>query len=139
MLLYLYNLNYDCFQIFENKTEKICNKTINWVINDICKQNLFEYAGYIKACKSILNLGYNIPVYLNNNLILFCLGNKKKFDNMWINYKAIKGLFKDEFNNTVILFQNNLKLKVETEYNKVLKIIKKCKIIEDYKNSKAIS
>lgn len=135
----MYQRNYDVILVFENLTTIIKNKTISWVLNEICKKNLVDLKAYLKLCNKILQIGYNIPIYLNQNEILCCFFNKRKSENYWFNYKEIKAVFPLNKKESILVFNNDTNINIKVNLSKIKNILSKCEKIEKYKNYKAIS
>lgn len=102
------------------------------IVKSLCIEGLTTYEGYIKAVKKKLNYSYRIPVYLSEELCLFQTQRVRDYDNIWINYCAIKDMInlKDK---TELLFKSGKKLIVNIRLNQIQEQIRR---IHDIKNCK---
>ena len=80
------------------------------------KLNLSNLDAYINSIKIIFNYKYNIPVYINNKIILISIRNIKDYNNIWINYINIEKLVYSN-NKTNIIFKNGEKLEINRSIN----------------------
>ena len=97
------------------------SKTIENVFDDWCIDTLSTYKGRLEAIKKKYHLKKQVPIYINSDLMIFPIKNKKDIDNIYINALNILNIDEDINGYTVIKFINNKLLKIKKEY----KIIKK--------------
>ena len=98
------------------------SKTIENVFDEWCVDTLSTYKGRLDAIKKKYHLKKQVPVYINTDLMIFPIKNKKDIDNIYINALNILNIDEDINGFTVIKFINNELLKIEKEH----------KIIEKY-------
>ncbi len=98
------------------------SKTIENVFDEWCIDTLSTYKGRLDAIKKKYHLKKQVPVYINTDLMIFPIKNKKDIDNIYINALNILNIDEDINGFTVIKFINNELLKIEKEH----------KIIEKY-------
>lgn len=102
------------------------------IVKSLCIEGLTTYDGYIKAVKKKFNYSYRIPVYLSEELCLFQTQRVRDYENIWINYTAIKDMInlKDK---TELHFKSGKKLIINIRLNQIHEQIRR---IHDIKNSK---
>ena len=98
------------------------SKTIENVFDEWCIDTLSTYKGRLDAIKKKYHLKKQVPIYINTDLMIFPIKNKKDIDNIYINALNILNIDEDINGFTVIKFINNEILKIEKEH----------KIIEKY-------
>lgn len=98
------------------------SKTIENVFDEWCIDTLSTYKGRLDAIKKKYHLKKQVPIYINTDLMIFPIKNKKDIDNIYINALNILNIDADINGFTVIKFINNELLKIEKEH----------KIIEKY-------
>ena len=108
---------------------KVINKTLRSYINSLCINNLSTLKGRLDATKKLLNIKYNLPIYVNKDMILFKIKEDEKV--FWINYNNIKDYgFSDDI--VTIVFNNLEILKVKASKESLVKRIKMIKILEEH-------
>jgi competence protein ComK len=98
------------------------SKTIENVFDEWCIDTLSTYKGRLDAIKKKYHLKKQVPIYINTDLMIFPIKNKKDIDNIYINALNILNIDADINGFAVIKFINNELLKIEKEH----------KIIEKY-------
>jgi hypothetical protein len=89
---------------------------ILYVVDYMLKLNLSNLDAYLNSVKIIFNYKYNIPVYINDKIILISIRNIKDYNNIWINYINIEKLVYSN-NKTNIIFKNGEKLEINRSIN----------------------
>lgn len=118
--------------IYQNQTVKYVNHSNLFFVKQLCMQHLFSFEGYLKAIKQQFKKTYRIPIYFNNRLMLIPTQRYRDYDNIWINYAAIKNYWQTA-NTLTIEFDNletvdiNIKLKSFKRQIDLLSKIKKYK------------
>ncbi|WP_026391720.1 competence protein ComK [Haploplasma modicum] len=84
---------------------------ILYVVDYMLKLNLSNLDAYLNSVKIIFNYKYNIPVYINDKIILISIRNIKDYNNIWINYINIEKSVSIN-NKTNIIFKNGEKLEI---------------------------
>lgn len=117
-----------------NQKEEIHLMTQLTYLKRVCEKNLFTLEGYYKSVRKTLNISYKIPVYINQELILFQTKAFKSYDNIWINHSKIKQI---EFNKkeATITFLDNSTLQTNLSKYQYTNTIYKIKLITNYKLS----
>lgn len=114
-------------RIIVNKV--VIYKTIRSYVNSLCIKNLSTLKGRIDATKKILNIKYNVPMYVSKDLILFKVNDKNS--TIWINYVSIKDFgYKDKV--ATFLFNDLEILKMEVNKDTLLKRMKKIEMLIEH-------
>jgi competence protein ComK len=92
------------------------------VFDEWCIDTLSTYKGRLDAIKKKYHLKKQVPIYINTDLMIFPIKNKKDIDNIYINALNILNIDADINGFTVIKFINNQQIEIEKEH----------KIIEKY-------
>lgn len=127
-VLYLTANNRSTNIVYFNDT-KIINDSLYPFLNKICLNELTTYNGRIEAIRLVYNIHKFIPIYINQNIILQPLYQKRSWNQTFVNICNIKEVKKDRLN-SLIIFKNNLQLIVEVPYLKLKQYIEKCKFIQ---------
>lgn len=85
----------------------------------LCKKFLFTYEGYLEAVKQIIQLKYQIPIVLSNQLVLFPIKRVRDFDNIWINDYAIYDVINFD-SGLKIIFKSKRILSIDFTYKEYL-------------------
>lgn len=125
----LYYIEKDKHTIIVTTTKKFkINISFKKVINKLCLDNLSTLEGRMEAVKEKFAFKYNIPIYINNDIILMKVKLKH---NYWINICSIKEIYKNS-NKTDILFTEGIILSIDKKYELVKLIYNKTKVITDF-------
>ncbi|MGD9605126.1 MAG: competence protein ComK [Bacilli bacterium] len=124
------------FHTSNHVIEHRCDKTIKhsvsfgFLLSQACLQELTTLSGRIEAMKTLFGLKYNIPVYINEHVLLFkVMDNNKQY---WINYYKVKR-FKQCESKTVILLENNETINVSKSLRAFQKLWKTLGLISEYR------
>ncbi|MFA5693045.1 MAG: competence protein ComK [Acholeplasmataceae bacterium] len=117
-----------------NPSEIIYDKRALRFIKDLCIHNLFTLEGYFKSVRTVLNIKQKIPIYINNQIILFYLKGLSIYDNVFINYIEINKIVKNCYN-IIVIFKDNEKLSLNISYYEYLNHVKRVQKIIKYKNN----
>lgn len=95
-------------KILEDKGEYIIENTPFEILDYSCKYFGSSYEGRKEGTKSILNINYKVPIIVENsrNLIFFPTNSPTSEDCIWISLKNIKRIKEEDFNSTIIEFNN---------------------------------
>lgn len=96
----------------------------------LCLQEYTTLKGRIDAIKEIFKLSYNIPIYINEQMIFIKICNKKR---IWINGINVVEVIKDN-KGSKIIFNNGLDLKIDRGYRSINGLLNKVNDIINYKN-----
>lgn len=101
-------------------------------VKKFCQDALFTYEGYIKCVKKKVKEKYQIPVVIHETLALFSTCRVRDYENIWINYYAIKDYH--EIDGTIeIMFYSGKRLYLKSSLNKFenkIKLLMKIKKIK---------
>ena len=75
------------------------------VINKMLNIRIRDFYNYNKLIKKVLNIKTNIPIFINNNVVLLPIKTYKAYDCIWINYIEIDEVI-DNYEKTIIKFKN---------------------------------
>lgn len=110
---------------------KIINKGLIEYINYLCLQELSTYIGRVTSTKKTCKIQSTVPIYINNQTILFPTSSVRNYECYYINYKEVLSV-REQGNNTVIIFDDLSELYLSTDVKKIKRQIKKCECIIDY-------
>lgn len=127
---YLKKLNRATGVYFLDNQFETINENINILLNRICLQSFTTLKGRVEAINQIYGFYKNVPIYLNNNLILFNTSNQKDLDNIYINSINIIDIHKDE-NGTKIIFCDYSQLRINKNYCLIKKYYQRCLHIQN--------
>lgn len=105
----------------------IIDRSFKSYVNSLCINNLSTLEGRIKATKKLLNIKYNVPIYVNHEILLFKITNNE--EKIWINYFNIK-LIDYGKERVVIIFKDTERLNLYTTKDTFKKYVKICNKIE---------
>ncbi len=131
MIEYIINNAYGCL-VFQNGIDyqfKISNLSF---IKKICLDYLFTYDSYLKAVQKKLGKIYKLPVYIDESLLMIPTQRNRNFDNIWINYAAIKKFYQHQ-GGIEIVFSSDIKLIVDISIESFRREIKYLDIIRKEK------
>ncbi len=126
-ILYIKQGNCETIIYTGNKEIKLLEK-IDKVFNKWCLDSLTTYKGRMDAIKQKYQLKKLVPIYINKDLMLFPINNKKDVDNIYINILNILKIEKESdltkilFKNDYVLYLNKSYKLVNNYYQKSLKI-----------------
>lgn len=123
-ILYIKQGNRETIIYTLNKVVHI-SKTIESVFDDWCIETLSTYKGRIEAIKKKYHLKKQVPIYINKEVMLFPIKNKKDFDNVYINALNILMIDEDKNGFSKINFINDKHLIIEKEYKTIQKYYEK--------------
>lgn len=114
-------------------TEKYYKESSIYIINYICLAHLKSYKSYKEAIKKIFNYHYNIPLILNENIILIPTENIQSYNNKWINISNVKLITKVSNDETKLMFKNGLEYTFNISTDKINTYTKRIdKILQYY-------
>ena len=108
-----------------NRYQVSVEQSIADLLNQECLKDLSTLDGRLTAIRSIYHINKNVPVYISPSVVLFQTSNKKAYDNVYVNAKNIRELFKDE-DRTQIVFIDNTVLTVNKPYHLIKQYQEKC-------------
>lgn len=129
-MLYIHHQKGYSQVVFKTHTLMIDKSNIT-VIKKICETQLFSYESRIKNTKTTLNIQTRVPLYVHDYLLLIPLKSPRRYDNIWVNYHAIKDIRKVD-SKVIILFENLKEIKVEISFRALKNSIKHAKMIKKH-------
>ena len=104
-------------------TNKVIKKEINIekLFNEWCIDTLSTYKGRLEAIKKKFHIKKQVPIYINKDLMLFPITNKKSIENIYINCLNILSIGENINGCTIINFVNKKDLIIEKESKLVSK------------------
>ncbi len=99
-------------KIYEDNKEYNIESTPFEIMDYSCKYFGSSYEGRKEGTKSILKISYKVPIVVENsrNIIFFPTSSPHSSDCCWISLKNIKEIIESDYNSTVIVFKNNVKI-----------------------------
>ncbi len=131
MIEYIINNAYGCL-VFQNGTEyqfKISNLSF---IKKMCFEYLFTYESYLKSVQKKTGKVYKLPIYIDESLMMIPTQRIRNFDNIWINYAAIKKFYQHK-DGIELIFNSEIKLIVDISIESFRREIKYLDIIKNEK------
>ena len=75
-------------------------------LNRLCLEKITTLEGRIQAIKQTCNIVKNVPIYIDDNLILFSINSFKSVDNIFINSVYIKYIEKQGIKTKIVFYDN---------------------------------
>jgi competence transcription factor ComK len=91
-------------------------------IECLCKQALFTYEGYIKALKKVINVSYQIPVFIDQLHGFIPISRVRDYENKWINWFAVSKI-NEHFNELELQFISGRRLYINYSMKRLKKRI----------------
>jgi competence transcription factor ComK len=123
-ILYYIEAETETIEVSEFQENKY-NSPIKKIFENLCLSELTTLKGRIDAIKKVYNYGYNVPIYINSNLILFKI---KDHRTLWINYFKVGSIIKKK-NGADIVFKNGTVLNTSVSYRSLLNSFSKAQRI----------
>lgn len=102
-------------------------------VNSLCLKSLSTYDGRIKSVKKVLSISSLIPVFVNDENLLFPTESIRNYDCVFINYCRVLSI-KKRGEEALVTFQDLSEIVVDVSFNRIKKQIEKCEIISQYLN-----
>lgn len=101
-------------KILEDRKEYIIDSKPYEVMDYSCKYFGSSYEGRKEGTKAVLDINYKVPIIVENsmNLIFFPTNSPDSADCIWISLKNIKTIKEDNFNSTIIIFNNDIEITI---------------------------
>ena len=111
--------------IYTSDKEIVSQENIYKIFDDWCLVSLTTYEGRIEAIKKIYQIKKLVPIYINQDLMLFPIENRKSVENIYINVTKITKIC-DIDNKTKIFFKNCDSIIVNKKYQLVNNYYQRC-------------
>lgn len=107
--------------IYEDEERYIIKEVPFKIMEDSCRYFGSTYKGRKDGAKEILGAEYKVPIIVEDstNLIIFPTTSPLADDCVWISLKRVKKFEKIDFNNTKLIFDNDIELIVPCSYRTV--------------------
>lgn len=102
-------------------------------INSLCLKNLSTFEGREKASAYVLNHKSNLPLYINENIVLFPTESLRNYECVYINYLEILSVQERDYGLTKFIFNDLSELNVNITHSKMKKQMKRALTIYEYK------
>ncbi len=123
-ILYIKQGNRETIIYTPNK-EIILQESIYKLLDKWCLESLTTYEGRIEAIKKIYHIKKLVPIYINKDLMLFPVDNRKAIENIYINVTKILELC-DINNKTKIVFKNKDSIVIKKKYQLINNYYQRC-------------
>ncbi len=107
--------------VYEDEERYIIEELPFKIMEDSCKYFGSTYKGRKDGAKELLGAEYKVPIIVDNssNLIVFPTTSPLADDCIWVSLKRVKRFEKIDFNNTKLIFDNNIELIVPCSYRTI--------------------
>ena len=107
--------------VYEDEERYIIEDLPFKIMEDSCKYFGSTYKGRKDGAKEILGAEYKVPIVIDNSndLIVFPTTSPLAEDCIWVSLKRVKRFEKIDFNNTKLIFDNNIELIVPCSYRTI--------------------
>lgn len=104
-------------------------------INDLCIKNLSTIEGREKAAKKLLNITSNLPVYVNEEIILFPTKSIRNYDCVYLNFHKILTLKKQDNISSKVIFDDLSEVVVGISLKKLKRQLLRANTIYEIKSA----
>lgn len=118
MILYCIEREGSTIIVKEDGEKEIKKKFIEYV-DDLCLSSLSTLKGRKEALKKVFGYKYNVPLFVNNQTILFKI---RKENNLYLNACSVKFVEKEN-DRVTIIFKNGKVLVLNNNYCEIRKIM----------------
>ncbi len=101
-------------------------------INELCLRNLSTFEGRVKASSKVLNVGSNVPVYVNENMILFPTKSLRNYDCIYINFLRVLNVEEGLNGLNKVIFDDLTEVNVNVSITKIKRQMVRSNIIYEY-------
>lgn len=96
------------------------DSTLKKYINKLCLKKLSTYDGRRQATAKYLKEKCNIPIYINEDIILYPTKSIRCYDTVFVNFKEVLSIKKVSKGYTSFTFTNLFEIELEVSINKIL-------------------
>ncbi|HEY8395746.1 MAG TPA: competence protein ComK [Bacilli bacterium] len=125
-ILYFIETENGATQVSTDDTKKF-GIPVTKIFEQLCLQELTTLKGRIDAVKKLFDYKYNVPVFVNSDLLFFKVRDEKIY---WINFVQISSIIKTKIG-TDFAFKDGTLLKTKANYRSSLNAYKKTLKIYD--------
>ena len=108
------------------------NNSLKKYINNLCLKNLSTYDGRRDSTMKFLKENNNIPIYVNDEMILYPTKSIRCYDTVFVNFKEVLSIKKVGNGYTSFIFTNLSEIKLKVSINRIKKQHIRIKKIIDY-------
>lgn len=112
-----------------DKRAKHYNLGLKQYINQLCIENFSTFDGREQASKAHLKVSSNLPIYVNENLILFPTKSRRNYDCVYVNYHKILSLKDCKNGLSKVIFDDLTEIELETNYSKLSTLYQRANLI----------
>ncbi|MDD3241223.1 MAG: competence protein ComK [Bacilli bacterium] len=111
-------ISYNETKILERDSEYIIKEKAFKIMDYSCKYYGSSYNGRVQGTKNIINFEYKLPVIVEDSsgIIFFPTESPDSLNCIWLSFKNIKSVEKNN-GNGVVIFDNNFKLELDISFN----------------------
>ena len=117
------------------KEARYLTKGLKQFMNEACIQNLSTFEGRKQAAQIILNHTSNLPIYVDEDTIMFPTKSIRNYDCIYVNYHQVLSLKETIGGSTRIVFNDLSEIKVDTSIVKMRKQLFRAQTIFKAKNT----
>ena len=110
------------------------NSSLKKYINKLCMKNLSTYDGRRDSISKFLEKNNNIPIYIDEEIILYPTKSIRCYDTVFVNFKEVLSVKKVDNRHTNFTFTNLSEIKLEVSIKKIKKQHNRIRKIIDYLN-----
>ena len=122
-------------KVLDESKEHILNIGVKSYLNSLCMKNLSTFDGRKKALAKLLGQKSNIPIYINDEIIVYPTKSLREYDMYFINYHGVLSLRKLDNDNTLFVFKNLEELTINISFKRIIKQHKRVEFIIQYLNN----
>jgi len=100
-------------------------------INKLLHEKIRDFSSYNKIVRDKFNIYANVPIYIDDKIVLLPIKRFNSYDCVWINYINIENYIETE-NKIIIKFKDGERKAFDINVKKLERIIKNALIIIDY-------
>jgi len=97
------------------------NSSLKKYINNMCLKKLSTYDGRRESVSKFLNENNNIPIYVNDDIILYPTKSIRCYDTVFVNFNEVLSIKKHRNGYTSLIFTNLSEILLKISFNRILK------------------
>lgn len=111
------------------------SSTLKKYINEMCIKSFSTYEGRRISASIFLRESNNIPIYVNEEIMLYPTKSIRCYDTVFVNFNEVLSIKKVKSGVICFIFTNLSEIVIETSYKKILKQHYRINKILDYLNN----
>lgn len=120
-IMYFIKRSKEGIEIGTDKGLFYVNSTLKKYINNMCLKNLSTYEGRRVSTSKFLNENNNIPIYIDEEIILYPTKSIRCYDTVFVNFHEVLSIQKVENGYTSFTFTNLSEIVIEIGIKRILK------------------